>query len=86
MKEILLSGCKSNQISVARTFDELPGVSIGAFSFYGSRILSGNAGITYRQFHTELRKSLPQNSIQLYQEPQLEGTDENKDSVMFNGN
>jgi len=78
MQEILLSGCKSNEYSYDAYFD---GKNIGAFSHYSLLILKDNPKITYKDFHKKLREKLP--SDRNPQSPQLEGSEANKNSLMF---
>jgi hypothetical protein len=78
MKEILLSGCKSTEYSYDATIGGKP---TGAFSYYAIEILKANPKITYEKFYKELRKKLPTNRYP--QTPCLEGSEENKNSIMF---
>ncbi|MGB9182094.1 MAG: caspase family protein [Pyrinomonadaceae bacterium] len=79
MREILLSGCKSNQTSadafIANTFR-------GAMSYYAIKaITDANYKLTYEQLHNSLLPMLEDESYE--QVPQLEGNDENKKRQIF---
>lgn len=78
MKELLISGCKSTEYSYDA---KIGGKPTGAFSYYAIEILKKNPKITYEKFHKLLRKKLP--STQYPQMPQLEGSEANKKSIMF---
>ncbi|HKO44833.1 MAG TPA: caspase family protein [Pyrinomonadaceae bacterium] len=79
MKEILLSGCKSNQTSadafIANDYH-------GAMSYYAIEVIreAGN-NITYAELHERLLEKLEEENYD--QVPQLEGTDENKNRQIF---
>jgi hypothetical protein len=79
MKEILLSGCKSNQTSAdAYIADDYH----GAMSYYAIEVIkeAGN-DLTYAELHKRLVKKLDEENYA--QEPQLEGTDANKQRKIF---
>jgi hypothetical protein len=78
MKEVLISGCKSNEYSYDATFNGKP---MGAFSHNALLVLRDNPKITYNDFYKKLRQKLP--STQYPQTPQLEGSPQNKNSIMF---
>lgn len=79
MKEILLSGCKSNQTSADAHID---GDFHGAMSFYAVQaITDADYKLTYRQLHERLSTMLINEMYE--QAPQLEGTDEYKDRQIF---
>jgi hypothetical protein len=78
MKEVLLSGCKSTEYSYDARIN---GQNCGAFSYHSIQILKSNPAMTYAEFYQKLRKKLP--SGRFPQTPQLEGSKENKESVMF---
>ena len=77
MNHILISGSSDSEYS----YDANINGATGAFSFYAIQVLMANPHITYSDFYNELRKSLP--NRQYPQTPQLEGSIENKNSVMF---
>jgi hypothetical protein len=79
MKEILLSGCKSNQTSadayIANDYH-------GAMSYYAIKaITDANYKLTYADLHKNLLSMLEEENYD--QVPQLEGTDENKQRQIF---
>jgi hypothetical protein len=79
MKEILLSGCKSNQTSADA---HIAGDFHGAMSYYAIQtIRDADYKITYAQLHLSMKNKLMDEMYD--QEPQLEGTDENKDRQIF---
>lgn len=79
MKEILLSGCKSNQTSAdAHIADDYH----GAMSYYAIKaITDANYKLTYAELHKSLVSMLEEENYD--QAPQLEGTDENKRRQIF---
>lgn len=79
MKEILLSGCKSNQTSADAYIN---GTYRGAMSYYAIKaITDGGIDQTWEQVHKRL---LPMLEDEQYdQVPQLEGRDENKQRKIF---
>lgn len=79
MKEILLSGCKSNQTSadayIANDYH-------GAMSYYAIKaITDANYNLTYADLHKSLVSMLEEENYD--QVPQLEGKDENKNRQLF---
>lgn len=79
MKEILLSGCKSNQTSadayIANDYH-------GAMSYYAiSAITAASFKLTYSDLHKTLVSTLEDENYD--QVPQLEGTDDNKNRQIF---
>lgn len=78
MKEILISGCSDNEVSYDANFN---GKYFGAMSYFATKILNENPGITYNEFYKELREKLP--NSQYPQTPQLEGSCENKNKIVF---
>jgi hypothetical protein len=79
MKEILLSGCKSNQTSadahIANDYH-------GAMSYYAIKaITDANYKLTYADLHQNLVSMLADENYE--QVPQLEGTDEYKNRPIF---
>lgn len=79
MKEVLLSGCKSNQTSadayIASDYH-------GAMSYYAiDAIKAADYNLTYADLHEALVTSLGDENYD--QVPQLEGTDENKQRRIF---
>lgn len=78
MNHILLSGTDDKSYS----YDVfLGGQNCGAFSYYAIKVLKENPRITYADFYSKLKVLLPSN--QFPQVPQLEGSDANKNSIMF---
>lgn len=78
MKEILLTGSKDTEYS----FDaRMGGRFMGAMTYHATRILRRHRVITWKRLHEEIRRHLP--SRQLPQTPQLEGTEENKNKIVF---
>lgn len=79
MKEILLSGCKSNQTSADAY---IAGDYHGAMSYYAIEVIKEAGGdLTYAQLHKLLIDKLDEGNYA--QEPQLEGTDANKQRKIF---
>lgn len=79
MKELLLSGCKSNQTSadayIANDYH-------GAMSYYALKaIADANHKLTYAELHERLVQLLEDENYD--QVPQLEGTDQNKERQIF---
>lgn len=79
MKEILLSGCKSNQTSADAAIDN---DFHGAMSYYAIKaITEANYQITYAELHKRLLSMLEE---EMYDQiPQLEGQDVNKQRQIF---
>jgi metacaspase-1 len=81
MKEILLSGCKSNQTSADAYIDSISEY-YGAMSYYAMQtIKDANYKLTYAQLHARLLPTLEDQ--QYNQVPQLEGKDTNKRRQIF---
>ncbi len=78
MKEILLTGCKSNEYSYDAYFN---GKYMGAMTYYATKIIRNNPKITWTQLHAALNKYLPSSNYP--QNPMLEGKQENKDQLIF---
>jgi len=78
MNHILISGCSDNEVSYDANFS---GKYYGAMSYWATKVLKGNPFITYSEFYTKLRTKLP--SRQYPQSPQLEGSEINKNRIMF---
>lgn len=78
MKEVLISGCSNTEVSYDAHFGTK---YFGAMSYYATSILNENPGITYNEFYKKLREKLP--NSQYPQTPQLEGSAENKNKIMF---
>lgn len=79
MKEILLSGCKSNQTS-ADAF--IAGDYHGAMSYHAIKaIRDANYKVTYAELHRQLVGTLEEHNFD--QTPQLEGKDANKRRQLF---
>lgn len=81
MKEILLSGCKSNQTSADAHISAV-NAFYGAMSYYAMEtIKNANYKLTYAELRDQL---LPVLEAENYEQvPQLEGTDENKQRQIF---
>jgi metacaspase-1 len=79
MKEILLSGCKSNQTSADAYISS---DYHGAMSYYAIKAIE-DAGynLTYAELHASLLPMLEEENYD--QVPQLEGKDENKERTIF---
>ena len=77
MNHILITGCKSTEYSYDAHFDK----PMGAMTYYATQIIDSNPDITYNEFYTLLKKKLP--SSKYPQSPQLEGSDEMKNSKML---
>jgi hypothetical protein len=79
MKEILLSGCKSNQTSADAYISS---DYHGAMSYYAIKaIADAGYNLTYAELHASLLPMLTDENYD--QVPQLEGTDENKQRPLF---
>lgn len=79
MKEVLLSGCRDTQTSADA---EIEGDYHGAMTFYALQaIREADYQLTYAELHERLREMLYEEGFD--QEPQLEGTDENKHRQIF---
>jgi hypothetical protein len=80
MREVLITGCKSNEYS----YDARFGRSYhGALTYNMIQILNHakRSNLTYSEFYKLLRDRLP--SANYPQTPQLEGSKENKNTIMF---
>jgi len=75
---IVISGCGETQYSADAYIN---GEYRGAFTYYAMKTLKPR--ITYRQWHTEIRKYLP--GAQFEQAPTIEGPDELLDRTVFYG-
>ncbi len=78
MSEILISGCTDSEYSYDAEFNGRPN---GAMSALAISVIKQNPKLTYDQFYTNLRKLLP--SSEYPQTPQLEGTESNKTTLLF---
>jgi hypothetical protein len=78
MNEILISGCLPHEYSYDA---RIGGQFRGAMSYYAVEILKKYPSITYENFYTHLKASLPSSNYP--QTPQLEGKLQNKKTVMF---
>lgn len=79
MKEILLSGCKSNQTAADAYIDN---DYHGAMSYYAIKVITdANFKLTYEDLHKRLLSMLDQEMYD--QVPQLEGKNENKLKQIF---
>ena len=76
MVEVLISGCSDSEYSYDAYIN---GRYNGAFTANAISVL--NQGQTYNEFYTALRKLLP--STTYPQTPQLEGSTENREKVLF---
>eukprot|EP01129_Flabellula_baltica_P000863 TRINITY_DN107_c0_g1_i3.p1 TRINITY_DN107_c0_g1~~TRINITY_DN107_c0_g1_i3.p1 ORF type:complete len:347 (-),score=63.84 TRINITY_DN107_c0_g1_i3:137-1177(-) len=78
MKEILLSGCDSKELS----YDSyINGKSNGAFTHYAIEVIKTDPHQTYQEFYKKIREKLPNNRYD--QTPQLEGSTKNKHRNLF---
>lgn len=79
MKEILLAGCRDVEVS----WDALIGGRFhGAMTQAAvEAIKEANGRLTYRQLHEQVTRKVEANGFD--QHPQLEGSDENKDRLIF---
>lgn len=78
MNEVLVTGCKSTEYSYDASINGQP---TGAMSYYAVKVLKENPKVTYNEFFAKLRHYLPSNRYP--QTPQLEGSEENKNSIVF---
>lgn len=79
MREILLSGCMSNQTSADAEIDS---DFHGAMSYYAIQaIRDADYKLSYRQLHERVKALLRDEMFD--QEPQLEGKEENKERQLF---
>jgi hypothetical protein len=78
MPELLLTGCNATEYSYDAYID---GRYNGAMTALAIRIMKNNPKQTFIDFHKMLRQLLPSPSYQ--QQPQLEGTDANKRTLLF---
>jgi len=78
MPEILISGCSDSEYSYDAKID---GRYNGAMSAMALSVIKQNPKVTYKEFYTSLRKLLP--SSEYPQTPQLEGSDVNKNTLLF---
>ena len=79
MNEILLSGCKSNQVSADA---HIAGDYHGAMSYYAIKaITDAGYNLTYKELHDALLPALAEENYT--QQPELEGKDENKQRAIF---
>jgi hypothetical protein len=78
MPEVLLTGCNSTEYSYDAYIN---GKFNGAMTAMAIGLVKSEPGQTYRSLHKKLRKLLP--TPQYPQSPQLEGSDSNKDRLLF---
>ncbi len=78
MNEVLITGCKSDEYSYDTTFN---GKNHGALSYTILDILKDGPQLTYNELYKSIKDKLP--SSQLPQSPQLEGSDTNKNMIVF---
>jgi hypothetical protein len=78
MPEILISGCTDSEYSYDAEFNGRPN---GAMSALAIRVIKENPQATYNEFYANLRKLLPSSTYP--QSPQLEGSQTNKDRLLF---
>lgn len=78
MNEVLISGCQSFEYSYDANMGGKP---MGAMSYCAIELLNSRQDYTYDSFYLELRKKLPNSRYP--QTPQLEGTPENRNRLIF---
>jgi hypothetical protein len=78
MKEILLTGAKATEYSYDATFNGRPN---GALTRIAIDALKKLGNPTYKEWHNEIRKSLPSNEYP--QTPQLEGSEDRINGKVF---
>lgn len=78
MPEILISGFSDSEYSYDA---EIDGRYNGAMSAMAIRVIRQNPGLTYNEFFSRLRQTLP--SAAYPQSPQLEGLDAHKNTLLF---
>jgi hypothetical protein len=78
MPEILISGCSDTEYSYDA---KINGRYNGAMSAMALSVIKQNPKATYQEFYIGLRKLLP--TPEYPQTPQLEGTDVNKNTLLF---
>ena len=78
MPEILISGCTDSEYSYDA---KINGRYNGAMSAMALSVIKQNPKVTYSEFYVGLRKLLP--TSEYPQTPQLEGTDANKNTLLF---
>ncbi|MHC4696601.1 MAG: caspase family protein [Planctomycetota bacterium] len=78
MSEVLLTGCNSTQYSYDAYID---GRFNGAMTAMAIQVIKSDPQQTYRAFYRQLRQILPSGNYP--QNPQLEGSRENKDRPLF---
>lgn len=75
---IAMSGCGEQQTCADANIN---GDYVGAYSFFGDFVM--RKGMTYREWHEEIRKRLPNNDF--YQIPEIEGPEELLNRRLFEG-
>lgn len=78
MREVLITGCKSNEYSYDAQFNKK---YHGALTYSMLQILKNGKNLTYQEFYKLLKTRLP--SGHYPQTPQLEGSVQNKNLLMF---
>jgi hypothetical protein len=78
LPEVLITGCTDSEYSYDAVINGRPN---GAMTAMALSVIKQNPNVTYREFHASLRKLLP--SSDYPQSPQLEGSDANKDRLLF---
>ena len=78
MNHILISGTDDKSYSYDAN---IGGSACGAFSYYAIKVLQENDKLTYADFYKKISAYLP--SQKYPQNPQLEGSEINKNSIMF---
>lgn len=78
MNEVLITGCSPTEFSYDARIN---GRYNGAMTWNALNILKQTPSITFVEFHSKLRKALPNGSWP--QSPSLEGKPENKNRLMF---
>lgn len=78
MPEILITGCSDSEYSYDAEFNGRPN---GAMSALAIKVIKQNPEATYKEFFEGLRGLLP--SDEYPQSPQLEGSDANKNRLLF---
>ena len=78
MNHILISGTDDHSYSYDANIGGQP---CGAFSYYAIKAIKENPNATYKDFYAKLNTYLP--SSEYPQHPQLEGSEANKNTVLF---
>lgn len=78
MNEILISGCLPTEYSYDARIN---GRNNGAMTAMALQVLKSSGDITFKDFYAKLRQKLPSRNYP--QTPQLEGSEANKNRIMF---